>query len=205
MDNIINKVITVSSIEDKERTLKIKDQDGRTYNIFKTKQDGQPTVAYSILFGLPGFGMGKTLEASYKESPYTTPDGNQVTTRSIIAFKSTQAPRPDMTPVTPNVAPKPSYGANIDKKAPSNDPDWDEIARGKVRHGVAIAFIEKNSQLTEETAKEINRWTNYIMTGSILTTKTPITPGYAKDNRGNITVDDFPLPEETIDVSQIPF
>ncbi len=47
-------------------------------------------------------------------------------------------------------------------------PDWDEIARGKVRHGVAIAFIGRDIsvRLTDELKTEMESWVDYIMNGN---------------------------------------
>jgi hypothetical protein len=42
-------------------------------------------------------------------------------------------------------------------------PDWDKIAEGKVRHGIAVAFIESGAKLTEETKSEINSWVKFVM------------------------------------------
>lgn len=44
-------------------------------------------------------------------------------------------------------------------------PDWDKIAEGKVRHGVAIAFIELGAKLTNETKADIQEWTDFIING----------------------------------------
>lgn len=44
-------------------------------------------------------------------------------------------------------------------------PDWDEIAKGKVRHGIAVAFIERGEELTESTKTAINDWVEFVMKG----------------------------------------
>jgi len=48
---------------------------------------------------------------------------------------------------------------------PQQKPDWDAIAEGKVRHGVAIAFIEKGKELSDTTKAEILEWTDFIIKG----------------------------------------
>lgn len=48
---------------------------------------------------------------------------------------------------------------------PRNESYIDPNAEGKVRHGVAIAFVERGIQLSPETKVQINEWTTYIMTG----------------------------------------
>lgn len=45
------------------------------------------------------------------------------------------------------------------------EPDWDNIARGKVRHGVAIAFISQGRTLDEHSTNEMETWVDYIMVG----------------------------------------
>ncbi len=45
------------------------------------------------------------------------------------------------------------------------DVDWDEIAQGKVRHGVAVAYITNGKPLNDITKEEINLWTQFIMNG----------------------------------------
>lgn len=45
------------------------------------------------------------------------------------------------------------------------EPDWQNIARGKVRHGVGIAFISQGRTLDEHTINEMEAWVNYIMDG----------------------------------------
>ena len=49
-----------------------------------------------------------------------------------------------------------------------DQPDWDGIARGKVRHGVAVAFIEKVGveAIRDEAYLELmEAWTDFIMSG----------------------------------------
>jgi hypothetical protein len=48
---------------------------------------------------------------------------------------------------------------------PKESVDWDKIAFGKVRHGVAIEAIKKDMPLNEETKEWIDNWTKYIVSG----------------------------------------
>lgn len=50
--------------------------------------------------------------------------------------------------------PKPTQKAGV---------DWDAISRGKVRHGVAVAFIEQGRTLDNDTKMEMEGWVEYIM------------------------------------------
>ena len=44
--------------------------------------------------------------------------------------------------------------------------DWDAIAEGKVRHGVALEYIKLHKgDLTDTIKAEIDKWTQYIITG----------------------------------------
>lgn len=46
-----------------------------------------------------------------------------------------------------------------------SEPDWDAIAEGKVRHGVAVAYIEAGKPLNDLTKEEIAKWTSFIING----------------------------------------
>ena len=49
----------------------------------------------------------------------------------------------------------------------SKEPNWNEISKGKVRHGVACEYIKQNKPLNEEIAMDIERWVEFIMTGHL--------------------------------------
>ena len=44
-------------------------------------------------------------------------------------------------------------------------PDWDKITEGKIRHGVAVAFIEKGHDLTPDNMKTMEKWVQFIIHG----------------------------------------
>jgi len=44
-------------------------------------------------------------------------------------------------------------------------PDWDKITEGKIRHGVAVAFIEKGHELTPDNLKTTEKWVQFIIHG----------------------------------------
>jgi hypothetical protein len=44
-------------------------------------------------------------------------------------------------------------------------PDWDKITEGKIRHGVAVAFIEQGKDLTSENMKTMEKWVQFIIHG----------------------------------------
>ena len=44
-------------------------------------------------------------------------------------------------------------------------PDWDKITEGKIRHGVAVAFIEKGHELTPDNMKTMEKCVQFIIHG----------------------------------------
>ena len=44
-------------------------------------------------------------------------------------------------------------------------PDWDKITEGKIRHGVAVAFIEKGQELNSDNMKTMEKWVQFIIHG----------------------------------------
>ena len=44
-------------------------------------------------------------------------------------------------------------------------PDWDKITEGKIRHGVAVAFIEQGKDLTADNMKTMEKWVQFIIHG----------------------------------------
>lgn len=88
MDNkLLNKVITISSKEEKASTygpmVKIKDENNLTYTVFQRKQDGTTSTAWEQLQSLS---LGSTVQIGYVEQPKTTPDGKSYMARTIRNF-----------------------------------------------------------------------------------------------------------------------
>ena len=46
-----------------------------------------------------------------------------------------------------------------------NQPDWDKITEGKIRHGVAVEAFSKGMELNKENAKLIEQWVQFIIHG----------------------------------------
>tara|TARA_R100001129_G_scaffold128824_2_gene90830 strand:+ start:2381 stop:2791 length:411 start_codon:yes stop_codon:yes gene_type:complete len=44
-------------------------------------------------------------------------------------------------------------------------PDWDKITEGKIRHGVAVAFIEQGQELNPGNMKTMEKWVQFIIHG----------------------------------------
>ena len=70
----------------------------------------------------------------------------------------------NITPPSPSQVPE----AQVEEK-----PDWDAIAEGKVRHGVAVALLSsygptmglEDLELTEEKKRVVLDWTKFIIEG----------------------------------------
>ena len=65
-------------------------------------------------------------------------------------------------------------------------PDWDKITEGKIRHGVAVAFIEKGHELNPDNMKTMEKWVQFIIHGydgikGMLDKKKAMTNGEVKD------------------------
>lgn len=95
---------------------------------------------------------------------------------------------------------------NLQQK--TNDQKDLEKATGMVRHGFAIESYKMGKKLDPITAREVNSWTNFVMTGQLLTTPTSSTTAQRPiDPMPVIQVEDEysqPEPEE-INVASIPF
>ena len=68
----------------------------------------------------------------------------------------------DKAPYTPKMAEK---ATEIREKV-AEQPDWDAIARGKVRNSVAVAFIGQGIKVPgDDVIDAMEKWVNYIMNG----------------------------------------
>lgn len=82
-DAILQKNITISGATDTGKQIKIKDEFGKTYSFFKTKQNGEQTQA---MVQFPEYKVGEKTGISYKQVPYTLPDGKQTMLNNILGF-----------------------------------------------------------------------------------------------------------------------
>ncbi len=83
---LLNKTITVSAKEEKlqggKPVMKIKDQNNLTYTVYKTKQDGTTSVAWTQLADL---NLGDNVQIGYAEQQGEY-EGKAVTYRTIRSF-----------------------------------------------------------------------------------------------------------------------
>ena len=89
---ILNATITIEEVVDKEKKVVLKAHDGNrvfTYSIWKTKQDGSDTSAYSQ-FKTMGLRSGSAVMIGYVIDEYTTQIGGfdkKVQSKKIINFR----------------------------------------------------------------------------------------------------------------------
>jgi hypothetical protein len=136
---LLESTITIEEMTDKEKLVKIKSKEGRTYNVFKTKRDGKPTMAYQQITDM-GLQSGSRVDVGYNDSQFTNNSGAQVTSHNIAFFRE----------------------ASVQGKPETDKPDWDEISRGKVRHGVVTAMIQAGKE-KDEIFKTTEDYVKYIM------------------------------------------
>lgn len=86
-DEIQNKTITVSSVSDVGEKVKIKDHEGKTFNVWKNKKDGTPTQAYSQFLAMD-LKVGGSAAVGFKEDQFDY-QGKTVTSKVIISFRET--------------------------------------------------------------------------------------------------------------------
>lgn len=86
MENLLSTTITVESIEDKGKSIKLKGSDKKSYSFWKTKQDGQNTSMYEQFKNM-GIEAGTTVNISYKVEEFTLPDGKQAHANKVIWFR----------------------------------------------------------------------------------------------------------------------
>jgi len=88
MDNkLLNKAITINAKEEKlqggKPVVKIKDEKGLTYTVYKTKQDGSTSIAWEQLGELS---IGDTVQIGYVEEIVDNPQYGTTTYRTIRNF-----------------------------------------------------------------------------------------------------------------------
>ena len=44
-------------------------------------------------------------------------------------------------------------------------PDWDKITEGKIRHGIAVEAFSKDMELNEENMRLMEKWVQFIIHG----------------------------------------
>ena len=97
-----------------------------------------------------------------------------------------------------NVASYPPYKAPLSSpsgQGGQKDPNWEEISKGKVRHGFAIEAYKKGLKLDSKTANEIIDWTNFVISGKLFERPASL-PVIQRDE---------PTDEDILSAERIPF
>lgn len=143
-DELLSITAKINSIEDLEKQVKLKTDSG-VFNIWKTKKDGNETVSYKG-FVSEEIHSGDNAIMRYKVDTYQR-EGKDIQSKTVTSIGKYR-------------------GELIQEPVKENKgTDWDAIAEGKVRHGVAIAFIDKGRELNGETKQEMNKWVRWIVDG----------------------------------------
>ena len=194
MENLLNKLITITGIEQKvtqngKVLFKVKDQDNRSYQLWKTKQDGTDTMAYQGISSLPNNGINSSVEITYKETQGDY-NGKPVTYRSIIAVKP-NVNVPASTNIN-NVAKGRINGKNEEEKWKEiNDKKRADIKWMNALNNACLLKTKGNDLSIEELANMIYK----------------LEPNLTADNIANMTGGTVVNQEQTeeYDTSNIPF
>jgi len=189
----IRNDVLISGVETTNWGLKIKDEKGLVYNIPQYKKGTEEeTVAYQKLTKLPRNGIN--LKKTFSFVSVENSQGGQSRYVRNIGDISGQ----------PNIIDK---GEQIVRqqiaksKTKSEEEKWNEISKGKVRHGVACEFIRLGADYNLETINKINKWTEFIMTGEMFNKANNLN----LDNTSVLETQEELLNDEEIRVENIPF
>ena len=147
-NKLLNKAITISAKEEKlqgrKPVMKLKDEKGLTYTVYKTKQDGSTSVAWEQVQELS---VGDTVQIGYVED-LGDYQGKAVTYRTIRNFNKDIGE--GVKNYNQNNAPasvqSPRHGQNL---ASSGARDYDKEAVGKCQYGFLEAYIRSGHSFQE--------------------------------------------------------
>lgn len=139
MDQILNKDIKISKIEQSAKVIKFSDQDGHKYTLWVKKQDGNNTQAYE-LFKAMELMVDSIANVSFKQEEKQFVNEKQQAVkyqeRTVIGFRETSE--------VPKVL---DYHDNYRKpKVKTTEqeeikPDWRAINRGKIATNLAQGYL----------------------------------------------------------------
>jgi len=119
MENLLSTTVTIESIEDKGKSLKLKASDRKSYSFWKTKQDGSNTSMYEQFKNME-IQAGSTVNISYKIEEFTTQDGKQAHSNKVIWFREAGG--------TPVVEKPRQVPQNVSE---GKSVDWDKLGYSK--------------------------------------------------------------------------
>lgn len=186
MNELKTMVIQVASIEKNDaKMIILKDSNNLKYSMFKNKiSDWLETAAYSKFKLLPEMGIGKTIKVAVKEEQKEY-NGQSYIQRTIVTVDASIPQQSQIT--TPTTATTTKQSNGFRKQEYNDNAEW------KVRFGFAIEAYKLGLDLSEETAKTINKWTDYVMTGSL------------KDPVVESIIEEFGWEEADINSEDVPF
>lgn len=158
MNELKTMVIQVASIEKNDaKMITLKDSNNLKYSMFKNKiSDWLETAAYSKFKLLPEMGIGKTIKVAVKEEQKEY-NGQSYIQRTIVTVDASIPQQSQIT--TPTTATTTKQSNRFQKQEYNDNAEW------KVRFGFAIEAYKLGLDLSDETIKQINKWTDYVMTG----------------------------------------
>jgi hypothetical protein len=130
---LLNKAITISAKEEKlqagKPVVKLKDEKGLTYTVYKLKQDGTESIAWGQLSELV---LGDTVQIGYVEDIKDSPEYGTVTYRTIRSFNKDigEGMKNHQALNTPPQAEKPRGGAN-NASSVKSESFWEQQAYEK--------------------------------------------------------------------------
>jgi len=171
-DNILEASGVVQEVSEKNGRHSFK-MNEKTYSFFETKQNGDPTKAWSRWQEL-SVKSGDTILILYKDN-----QSGKYTYHNVLDIKK----------------PTEQEAKKIVEKKDDDKPDWDAIAEGKVRHGVVCSMIEAGKDY-KEIEKETPRFVELIMNKKSDTPAAKkMKQGIKKQQEGEdeINIDDIPF------------
>lgn len=195
MDNS-TKIITISKIEMTSyatgNQYKLTTTENQKFKFYDKKKDGTSTVAYDQFQDME-IQIGSTVEVWYKEIKKDY-EGKPYTDRIIASFREAVGKPTTSTPKTP-LKPNLSEPAYVQEK---DDTFWDKKALKQCIWGY---WLERKST-SIPTQEEMTLVAN---TFDVIEKFTEARSAKGWNRAVAVYGADEPLPEETIDVSQIPF
>jgi hypothetical protein len=184
------ETIKIASVEDVGWGVKIKSENGMTFNIPKTLKDStEETKAWQVLKDLQGYGMGMTKTLKYVETPNKQGGTSRYVRMimgdgmSVLNGMSIQKVETPAQPFKMQTRP-----------AQSLTRDFEAENRGKVRYGFALEAFKAGKVLDIKLVDEIKKWVDYTMSGELYNfTKEPMNIPVAEPEEPEILVENIPF------------
>jgi hypothetical protein len=157
MENLEQKNITISGVEDVQWGVKITDEKGLKYNVPKTlKGTETETKAFQVLKGMAGYGIGKEVSVKFA----TTPNGQGGQSRYVRIIASPEENSEKA--INYHNYTKNAPERNFKPKNTIVEPDWDKISWGKCKYGFLIEAFKMKYNLKDAEIESEN-WADASM------------------------------------------